>query len=195
MGVLPTDSFPALVCDLENKNAVQLLYELKGASPSKQLSILCRNFADVSRYTLDFPVSTVAGQPNFYKIARQILPGPFTIILPASKMLPRQVTNYESGRSKQRSTVGVRLPDDAACRAVLAQLDRPLLCSTARVEGGEEGVIPDAAVLADHYGRRGLAFVVDAGRRAAEPSTVLDLSGGEIVLVRQGKGDTSWLET
>jgi tRNA threonylcarbamoyl adenosine modification protein (Sua5/YciO/YrdC/YwlC family) len=195
VGILPTDSFPALVCDVGNKAAVQLLYELKGASPSKKLSILCRNFSDVSTYTLGFPVSNVAGQPNFYKIAKQILPGPYTLILPASKELPKQVTNYESGRSKHRSTVGVRLPNDDACQAVLAQLERPLLCSTARVEGVEGLTIPDAAVMADFYGPRGLAFIVDAGRRAAEPSTVVDLSGGEAVLVRQGKGDTSWLDT
>lgn len=182
------------MCDLGNKAAAQTLYDIKGASPSKKLSILCRNFSDISTYTLGFPVSNVPGQPNFYKIAKQILPGPYTLILQASKELPKQVTNYESGRSKHRSTVGVRIPDDTICQAVLAQLDRPLLCTTAEVDGNEGLTIPDAAVLADVYGPRGLAFVVDAGQRVAEPSTVVDLTGPEGQVVRQGKGDTSWLE-
>ncbi len=105
------------------------------------------------------------------------------------------MTNFESGKSKRRSTVGVRLPADAACRAVLAALDRPLLCATARLpDGGERGVVPDAARLADAYGPRGLAFVVDAGRRDAEPSTVVDLSGATAELVRLGKGAVDWLD-
>jgi len=196
VGIIPTDTFPALVCDLENKSSVQALYEIKGASPSKKLSILCRSFSDVSTYTLGFPVSNVPGQPNFYKIAKQILPGPYTLILLASKDLPRQVTNFDSGRSKHRATVGVRLPDDQICQAILEQLDRPLLCTTAAIVDGNDGsIVPDAAVLADVYGPRGLTFVVDPGYRVADASTVIDLSGPEAVLVRQGKGDASWLLT
>ena len=78
---------------------------------------------------------------------------------------------------------------------ILQQLDRPLLCSTAK--GGDDddeggaGLVPDAAVLLDLYAPRGLDFVVDAGPRAAENSTVIDLSGPEAVLVRQGAGDAS----
>jgi tRNA threonylcarbamoyl adenosine modification protein (Sua5/YciO/YrdC/YwlC family) len=185
------------VCDLESRDAVQLLYDLKGAAPSKQLSILCRSFSDVSTHTLGFPVSTAPGQPDFFRIARHILPGPYTIILQASKALPKQITNYQSGRKKTRSTVGIRLTADPVCQALLERLDRPLLCSTVKLgaDDGDDGVFsPDAAVIADAYGPRGLSFVVDAGRRVAEASTVIDLSGGIPVLVRQGKGDASWLE-
>lgn len=198
VGIIPTDSFPALVCDLECRPAVQLLYELKGASPSKKLSILCRNFQDVSTYTLGFPVATAPGRPNFYKIAKAILPGPYTLILSASKSLPKQITNFESGSSKKRSTVGVRLPDDPVCQEVLARLERPLLCTTATVDealrGGDGSWAADAAVLADVYGPRGLGFVVDSGPRRVEPSSVVDLTGPEPVVVRQGKGDTSWMD-
>lgn len=83
-------------------------------------------------------------------------------------------------------------------QAILQQLDRPLLCSTAGGGGGgedDEGPLaPDAAVLMDRYGPQGLDFVVDAGPRPAEGSTVIDCTGGEPAVVRQGKGDTSWLE-
>lgn len=201
VGIIPTDSVPALVCDLENRNAAQLLYTLKGASPSKKLSILCRNFSDISYYTQGFPVSHVPGQPNFFKIAKSILPGPYTLILNASKALPKQVLNFDSGKSKHRSTVGVRIPDDCICQAILEQLDRPLLCTTASIlESNDDvgydgnGLTPDAGVLADVYGPRGLSFIVDAGVRSAELSSVIDLSGSEAALVRKGKGDVSWLD-
>lgn len=196
VGVVPTDSSPALVCDLESRDAVQLLYDLKGAAPSKQLSILCRSFSDVSMYTLGFPVSTAPGQPDFFRIARHILPGPYTIILQASKALPKQITNYQSGRKKQRSTVGIRLPADPVCQALLERLERPLLCSTVKLGPDDDDAVfsTDAAVVADVYGPRGLSFIVDVGPRVAEASTVIDLSGESPVLVRQGKGDVSWLE-
>lgn len=82
-------------------------------------------------------------------------------------------------------------------QAILQQLDRPLLCSTAGAGGeeGEDGVLgPDAAVLMDRYGNQGLDFVVDAGPRPAQGSTVIDCTGAEPVVVRHGKGDVSWLE-
>jgi tRNA threonylcarbamoyl adenosine modification protein (Sua5/YciO/YrdC/YwlC family) len=196
VGIIPTDTLPALVCDIADKAAVQRLYELKGARPSKRLSILCRKFTDISKYTLGFPVSNVPGQPNFYKIAKQILPGPYTLVLVASKELPKQITNFVSGKSKHRSSVGVRIPNDPICQAVLERLDRPLLCSSVKLEEEEDdraGEAPDAAVLADIYGPRGLAFVVDAGPRGAEDSSVVDLTGGEPEILRQGKGDLSFL--
>ena len=81
-------------------------------------------------------------------------------------------------------------------QAILQQLDRPLLCTTAGGEGAEDDgpLAPDAAVLMDRYGPQGLDFVVDAGPRPAEGSTVIDCTGGEPVVVRRGKGDASWLE-
>ena len=101
VGIVPTDTYPAIVCDIENKDAVRTLYELKGASPTKKLSILVGSMSDISMYTMGFPV-----EPNFYKIAKRILPGPYTLVLPASKMLPKQITNFDSGKSKKRATVG-----------------------------------------------------------------------------------------
>ena len=163
MGILPTDTYPALVCDISDKNAVEKLYAIKGLSPKKQLSILCRHLQDISTYTLGFPASNVPGQINLFRVARQVLPGPvmptlacficsqsyitgsfsvrwsnirsaesiyhmrnahriaestlvyalqYTFILTASKQLPKQCTDYQSGKSKQRKSVGVRIPDD-----------------------------------------------------------------------------------
>lgn len=74
--ILPTDTFPAFVCDVGDKNAVQRLYEIKEMSASQPLSILCRNWQDISAYTLGFPAANGPGQQDTFRLARQILPGP-----------------------------------------------------------------------------------------------------------------------
>lgn len=193
VGIIPTDSYPAIVCDLGNKAAVQLLYEMKGTAPSKRLSILCRSFHDIAKYTLGFP-ALKPGQRDFFKIAKQILPGPYTLILHASKEMPKLVLNYQSGKSKRRVTVGVRLPDDPVCQAILERLERPLLCTTATMSA-DDG-LAEAALLADEYSSQGLSFVVDVGARINEPSTVVDLtsSADGPVVVREGKGRVDLLE-
>ena len=81
VGILPTDTYPALVCDLEAKAAVQKIYDIKQMSPSKQLSILCRSLTDIGTYTLGFPVSQI-GRTATFKLARQVLPGPVSPLLP-----------------------------------------------------------------------------------------------------------------
>ena len=91
MGILPTDSYPALVCDVDAKKAVERLYQAKEMSPSKQLSILCKNFSDIQTYTLGFP-TTSSGQDTF-RIAKRVLPGPvspphWTFCLERSRKLP-----------------------------------------------------------------------------------------------------------
>jgi len=211
VGVIPTDTYPALVCDLENRQAIKTLYTLKGASPSKKLSILVRNMSDISEYTMGFPASTRPGEPDFYKIAKRILPGPYTFIMNASKALPKQITDFDSGKSKKRATVGVRLVDNIACQEILSQLPRPLLCSSAiptenrNDDGSTDTRIPDPVTLWDYYdGMAGgglLSFVVsmqhgdwnDDGPAMSQPSTVVDLSGSSIEMIRAGKGDLSWL--
>lgn len=80
VGILPTDTYPALVCDISDKNAVEKLYTIKGLSPKKQLSILCRHLQDISTYTLGFPASNIAGQIDLFRVARQVLPGPVNLL-------------------------------------------------------------------------------------------------------------------
>lgn len=79
VGIVPTDTYPALVCDISDRSAVEKLYAIKGLSPKKQLSILCRHLQDISTYTLGFPASNVAGQIDLFRVARQVLPGPVNL--------------------------------------------------------------------------------------------------------------------
>lgn len=76
VGIIPTDTFPAFVCDLADKDAVQRLYYVKGLSPAQPLSILCAGFADIAAYTQGFPAASAPGQPDLFRLARQVLPGP-----------------------------------------------------------------------------------------------------------------------
>ena len=91
MGVIPTDTYPALVCDVEASKAVERLYQAKGMEPSKQLSILCKNFADIQTYTLGFP-STSSGQDTF-RIARRVLPGPVSLY-PQPASVTRHICSF-----------------------------------------------------------------------------------------------------
>ncbi len=76
VGILPTDTYPALVCDVDARNAIERLYSAKGMAANKPLSILCRNFTDVNTYTLGFPVGAGSGRPDVFRVARRALPGP-----------------------------------------------------------------------------------------------------------------------
>ena len=201
VGIIPTDTKYALVCDLESRAGVQTLYDLKGAGASKPMAILCRGFADVDKYTQGFPDNVVPGRTQAFKIAKKCLPGPYTFVLNAGKELPKVCLADPKSKSKNckaRKTVGVRISGCATTAALLSRLDRPLLSTTAPANGpfGEEepDELQDPAVLAESFGDE-LAFVVDAGVMFNPPSTVLDLSSATPTLIRRGAGDASlWVD-
>lgn len=89
----------------------------------------------------------------------------YTFILAASKQVPKQVTDFDTGKAKSRKTVGIRLPDSEICQAILGDLDRPLLCSSAYAETEDTFNLPEAAVIADAYAGKGIDFIVDAGHQ------------------------------
>eukprot|EP01023_Acetabularia_acetabulum_P029802 TRINITY_DN28096_c0_g1_i6.p1 TRINITY_DN28096_c0_g1~~TRINITY_DN28096_c0_g1_i6.p1 ORF type:complete len:255 (-),score=22.44 TRINITY_DN28096_c0_g1_i6:133-897(-) len=191
VGIIPTDSYPALVCVLTSTAAVQRLYDIKDISPKKPLSILCKDFRDINKYTLGFPASNLPGQHDMFRLMKQVLPGPYTIILPASREMPKVVLDGSRHKTKSRKQVGIRLPNDNICQKILQCLDHPLLCTSAHVEEDEEirTEIADAGVMIDMY--PGIDFVVDVGLRFAEGSTIVDMTASEPQLLRQGKGDVS----
>lgn len=192
--VLPTDSYPALAVDARLRDAAARLYEARRipAAQRKPLALLARGFADIAEWTAGFP-RPAAGGVDLFRVAKRALPGPYTLILPASGRL-KHVWDAEKGKSKARRTVGVRLPAHAVTAAVLASLDAPLLVTSA--SSPNDGPL-DAATLADVYEARGadVAYVVDAGGEGAVGgSTVIDLTSGEAEVVREGLGDASvWL--
>ncbi|MCO5572024.1 hypothetical protein L7F22_025775 [Adiantum nelumboides] len=168
------------------------LFRIKNMDSKKPLSILCRSFQDIDTYTTGFPRGNSQGNTNVFRAARQCLPGPYTFILPASKEMPKQCTNFGGAAEScaPRKSVGVRMPNDVICDAILRELDNPLICTSVRRPANDNWLL-DPVIIADTYGaserKEGVDFVVDAGVRIADPSTVVDMTGVLPLLLRRGK--------
>jgi len=177
LGVIPTDTVYAFVCDIGSRSAIERLYAVKELSPTKPLSILVRDLAMASEYTRGLPTSA-------FRALKRCLPGPYTFIMKAGSSVPKIML-------RKRKTIGVRIPDDEICGALRESLDRPLLCSSVRT--ADDSFWNNPAQISEKFGAR-LDFVVDGGQRLAEPSTVIELTGREPEVIRQGKGDASFFD-
>ncbi|CAA7400578.1 unnamed protein product [Spirodela intermedia] len=188
VGVIPTDTVYAIVCDVKSPSSIERLRRIKGIEDSKPLSILCRSLRDIDTYSMGFPRGNDHGQTNIFRAVKQCLPGPYTFILPASKQLPKQcITHGKTTMCSWRKHVGVRIPDDPICQAILNMLDAPLICTSVEWPTKDQSIL-DPVVIADVYEPEGLDFVVDGGVRLADPSTVVDMTAGSPTVVRLGKG-------
>lgn len=190
VGVIPTDTVYAIVCDLKSHSSIERLRRIKDEN-FKPLSILCRSLQDIDTYTMGFPRGNSQGQTNTFRGVKHCLPGPYTFILPASKKLPKQCIRYGSNDTAAkyawRNQVGVRMPDDAICQAILLNLDAPLICTSVKCPTKDQWLL-DPVIIADTFEPEGLDFIVDGGLRVADPSTVVDMTGSSPTLIRQGKG-------
>jgi len=174
--VYPTDSSYALGCGIDDAQAVKRLRALRGLDEHHHLTLVCRDLADVGRF---------ARLDNWqFRIVRQGAPGAFTFLLPATREVPRRLQH------PRRSTVGVRVPDHDVVRALLAELDAPILSSTLILPGDTEPV-SDASTLRERA--RGIDLILDAGAIAPTSTTVIDLAEPPAKLVRRGAGDPAKL--
>ncbi len=178
-GVLavPTDSSYALVCHLDDKAAAENLRRLREVDDRHHLTLLCR---DLSELASDARVDN-----RQYRLLKLGTPGPYTFILEATKEVPRRLSH------PSRRTIGLRVPDHVVTQELLAQLGEPLLATTL-IPPGETEPMNDAEEIRERF-QKLVQGVVDAGACPMEPTTVVDLSSGEPVLVRQGRGDVSRL--
>ncbi|KAM7267449.1 hypothetical protein ACFE04_009615 [Oxalis oulophora] len=175
VGVIPTDTVYAIVCDPRSHSAVERLRRIKNIDSLKPLSMLCHSFRDIDTYTMGFPRGDGLGHANIFRAVKQCLPGPCV----------RSGTS--TAKYATRKHVGVRMPDDAICQVILEKLDVPLISTSVKSPKENEWII-DPVVIADVYGPEGLDFVVDGGLRIADPSTVVDMTGAYPKVLRQGKG-------
>ncbi|KAJ6314863.1 hypothetical protein OIU78_018364 [Salix suchowensis] len=189
VGVIPTDTVYAIVCDSKSNSAIERLRRIKNIEPSKPLSILCCSLRDIDTYTTGFPSGDGQGHADIFRAVKHCLPGPYTFILTASKELPKQCVRYGTKTAKyaSRKKVGVRMPDDAICQAILEKINAPLISTSVRSPKENEWMV-DPVVIADIYGPEGLDFIVDGGIRVADPSTVVDMTGSYPKITRLGKG-------
>ncbi len=170
---IPTDSSYALACHLDDKAAADQLRRLRQVDDKHHLTLLCRDLSDLSNYA--------KVDNRQFRIIKQATPGAFTFILEATKEVPRRLSH------PQRKTIGLRVPDHKVLQDLLALHGAPLLATTL-IPPGETDPLNDAQEIRERF-ERGLAAVIDAGACPSEPTTVVDMSGGEVVLVRLGRGD------
>ncbi|KAG6472179.1 hypothetical protein ZIOFF_069636 [Zingiber officinale] len=181
-----------LIKDIENKKArftIFFLYESDSFILLIQpLSILCHCFQDIDKYTVGFPRGDGHGQTNIFRAIKHCLPGPYTFILPATKELPKQcIRSGRAAKYESRKHVGIRMPDDPICQAILRSLDEPVISTSVKWPSEDQWML-DPVLIADTYEPEGLDFVVDGGVRVADPSTVVDMTGKLPTIIRQGKG-------
>src|SRR5687768_1159002 len=177
IAAIPTDSSYALVCHLDDKAAVEQLRRIRDVDAKHHLTLLCR---DLSELAVHARVDN-----RQYRLLKLATPGPFTFILQATKEVPRRVSH------PQRRTIGLRVPDHRTTQALLAVFGQPLLATTL-IAPGEHEPMNDAHAIRARFQHQ-LQAVVDAGACPMQPTTVVDLSGDEPALVRQGRGDTAQL--
>lgn len=174
---VPTDSSYALVCHLDDKAAVDRLRRIRAVDERHHLTVLCRDLSELANYA--------RVDNRQYRLLKAATPGRYTFLLEASKEVPRRVSH------PQRKTVGVRVPDHKVLQQLLELHGAPLL-GTTLIPAGESQPLNDAQEIRQRYEHQ-VDAVIDAGACSMEPTTVVDLSQGEPVLVRQGGGDIAVL--
>jgi tRNA threonylcarbamoyl adenosine modification protein (Sua5/YciO/YrdC/YwlC family) len=172
---LPTDSCYALVCHLDDKNAVERLRRIRGVDEKHHLTLLCRDLSEIASYAkID---------NRQYRLLKATTPGPYTFILEATKEVPRRLSH------PSRKTIGLRVPENRIAHALLEELGQPLL-GTTLILPGEEDPLTDPDQIRERLARQ-IELIVDGGACSLEPTTVIDLTEEDPVLLRQGRGDAA----
>ena len=174
--IIPSDSLYAFACSMNCRKSVETIAQLKGFTTKKaRYSMLCASLSQVSEYIR--PVSK-----DIYQILRSALPGPFTFIMDANSNVPR---NYQNSNK----TIGIRVPNDSICTAIIEALGVPLIATSVRIENEDQDkeYITDPELIHELFGNK-VDLVIDAGIGEDIPSTVIDCSQGKMDIIRQGKG-------
>ncbi len=174
--IYPTDTVYGLGCDILQQKAVERICRIKKVEPRKaQLSFVCSDLSHLSEYAK--PLSNPV-----YRLLKDHLPGPYTFILPASKMVPKILQS-------KKDTIGLRIPDNNIAMAIINELGRPILSASLPGEMVEDYTDPE--VMYENF-RNEVDYVIDGGIGGMTPSTVVDCTGDEPVLIREGLGE--WAE-
>lgn len=174
----PTDSSYALGCHIGDKSAMDAIRHLRGLEDQHNFTLVCRDLSEIATYAR---VSNTA-----YRIIKSLTPGPFTFILRATREVPRRLQH------PKRRTIGIRVPDNTICSALLDAMGEPLM-SVSLLLPGEELPPADAEEIRDKIDNR-IDLIIDGGACGYEATTVIEWLDDEPVLVRQGKGDASVLD-
>jgi tRNA threonylcarbamoyl adenosine modification protein (Sua5/YciO/YrdC/YwlC family) len=171
--IYPTDTIYGLGCDIMQHKAVERIAKIKHIDPQKaQLSFICRDLSHLSDYTksIDTPL---------YRMLKNYLPGPYTFILPASKLVPKILQS-------KKNTIGLRVPDNTICQHILDALGNPILSASLPGDMVEEYTDPE--VIYEKFEQL-VDFVIDGGIGGMIPSTIVDCTTDNWVITRQGLGE------
>ena len=171
--IYPTDTVYGLGCDLSNKKGIERIYELKKRNRKQPLSFICSDLKHISQYA---KVTDYA-----YKTMKRLLPGPYTFILEASRLVPKIIL-------PKRSTTGIRVPDNQICLNLIKELGQPIISTSVKTTDGEDLGNPNE--IEERFGRM-VDLIIDGGIIIPEPSSVISLVDDNIEIIRNGKGDVS----
>ena len=169
----PTDTHYGVGCDIMNKKATGKIYRLKQRRHKKPFSFICADLKNISQYA---KVSNYA-----YKTMKRLLPGPYTFVLEGSKLVPRMMLTAQK-------TAGIRVPDHPICLALVKQLGRPIISTSATLPNGE--ILSGPSAIFDTLGAQ-IDIVIDGGPAPGRPSSVVSLIGDIPEVIRVGLGDVS----
>lgn len=174
--IYPTDTIYGLGCDIFQQKAIEKICRIKKVEPRKaQLSFICPDLSHLSDYAKQLSNST-------YRLLKEYLPGPYTFILPASKMVPRILQS-------KKDTIGLRIPDNKIANAIVTALGHPILSASLPGELIEDYTDPE--VMYENF-RNEVDIVVDGGIGGTVPSTIIDCTRDEYEVIRMGAGE--WRE-
>ncbi|MDO9514602.1 MAG: L-threonylcarbamoyladenylate synthase [Syntrophales bacterium] len=168
--VYPTDTAYGMGCDLFNKRGIEKIYEIKRRSKGQPFSFICADLSDISNYAV---VTNYA-----YKIMKRLLPGPYTFILGASRLVPKILL-------PKRKEVGIRIPDNEICLSLVREFGGPIISTTVKLPEG--GILTDPEIIEEKLGHS-VDLVIDGGVLPPELSTVVSLVDDIPEVIREGKG-------
>jgi tRNA threonylcarbamoyl adenosine modification protein (Sua5/YciO/YrdC/YwlC family) len=174
--IYPTDTVYGLGCDIFHKKAIERIYQIKPFLKDKPLSFICADLKDIANYA---KVST-----QVYRFLKYAFPGPYTFILPAAREVPKKLWS-------KRKTVGIRVPDNLIAQTLAKELGHPIVSTSVTDENGE--ILNDEESIIKHYGKV-VDLILYSGPLSTLPSTIIDFSGEEPEIVREGAGEIDFLE-
>ncbi len=175
--IYPTDSSYAIGCHLGDKKAMDKIRMIRQLDKDHNFTLVCRDLSEIAHY---------AQVDNMnYRLMKTLTPGPYTFILPGTREVPKRLLN------PKRKTIGIRVPDNAVCSALLEELDQPLMSSTLSLPNEEYPLTDPHQIRLQLEGV--VDLIIDGGYSGHEPTTVVNLINDKPEILRQGLGSADWL--
>lgn len=172
--IYPTDTVYALGCDILQPKAIERICRLRNLDPNKALlSIICKDLSQLSEFTM--PIEN-----QIFRVLRKHLPGPYTFVFRANHSVPKLLKN-------RKNTIGIRIPDNNIALAIVEALGRPILTTSLKSEDEIQEYFTDPIDINEDFGKQ-VDIVIDGGLGGNQPSTVIDCTGSEPEITREGAG-------